>query len=60
MGCGVYCCPPTLVAEEMKARLLEPEFEGWFRRVVFAVYSRKGNGPGNFDIFQKVFDEVSV
>jgi uncharacterized protein (TIGR02452 family) len=60
MGCGVYGCPPRLVAEEMKAGLLEPEFQGWFRRVVFAVYSKKSNGAGNFDIFQELLEGVEM
>ncbi|KAF9020739.1 hypothetical protein BDZ89DRAFT_1072044 [Hymenopellis radicata] len=45
MGCGAYLCPPRL---------------WWFRRVVFAVYSTKGNGPGNFEVFQEVFEDVVV
>ncbi|RDB15942.1 hypothetical protein Hypma_003604 [Hypsizygus marmoreus] len=60
MGCGVYFCPPRLVAEEMKAVLLEDEFKGWFRQVVFAVYSKLGNGAGNFAIFDKAFSGVEV
>ncbi|KAF9461523.1 hypothetical protein BDZ94DRAFT_1323298 [Collybia nuda] len=56
MGCGAYACPPKLVAEEMKTALLDPEFGGWFRKVVFAVYSNRKNGPGNFDVFQSVFN----
>lgn len=60
MGCGAYRCPPHVVAEEMKSILLEPEFKGWFRQVVFAIYSRKGNGPGNYDIFKEVFEGVKL
>ncbi|KAF9003129.1 hypothetical protein BDZ89DRAFT_1081153 [Hymenopellis radicata] len=60
MGCGAYLCPPRLVATEMKNILLEDEFRGWFRRVVFAVYSTKGNGSGNFEVFQEVFEDVVV
>jgi hypothetical protein len=60
MGCGAYRCPPHVVAEEMKSILLEPEFKGWFRQVVFAIYSRKGNGPGNYDIFKEVFEGVRL
>lgn len=60
MGCGAYDCPPRLVAEEMKAGLSEPEFKGWFRRVTFAVYSKKSNGPRNFDIFQELLDGVEI
>ncbi len=60
MGCGAYLCPPRLVATEMRNILLEDEFRGWFRRVVFAVYSKKGNGPGNFEVFQEVFKGVVI
>ncbi|KAJ7694809.1 hypothetical protein B0H17DRAFT_1009027 [Mycena rosella] len=60
MGCGAYACPPRLVATEMRNILLEPEFRGWFERVVFAIYSRPGNGPGNFEIFEDVFKGVEV
>ncbi|KAJ7083604.1 hypothetical protein B0H15DRAFT_784662 [Mycena belliarum] len=60
MGCGAYCCPPRLVATEMRDILLEPEFRGWFKKVVFAIYSRPGNGPGNFEIFEDVFKGVQV
>ncbi|KAJ7261900.1 hypothetical protein C8J57DRAFT_1450840 [Mycena rebaudengoi] len=56
MGCGAYACPPALVAGEMKSILLEDEFQGWFRRIVFAIYSSKNNGAGNFEIFKQVFD----
>ncbi|KDQ51091.1 hypothetical protein JAAARDRAFT_185601 [Jaapia argillacea MUCL 33604] len=60
MGCGVYACPPKQVAEEMKAILLEPEFKGWFKEIVFAIYSNKNNGPGNFDIFNELLDGTEV
>ncbi|KAI3598451.1 hypothetical protein WG66_000694 [Moniliophthora roreri] len=60
MGCGAYRCPPQMVAEEMKAILLDSEFKGWFRNVTFAVYSNPSNGPGNFEVFEKVFKGVKV
>ena len=45
----------------MKAIITEPEFRGWFRQVVFAVYSRAGAvGETNFGIFRDVFEGVSV
>ncbi|KII87163.1 hypothetical protein PLICRDRAFT_246234 [Plicaturopsis crispa FD-325 SS-3] len=58
MGCGAYGCPSKQVAEEMKAILLDEEFKGWFREIVFAVYSNQWNG--NFSVFQQVFDGVEV
>ncbi|KAJ2917124.1 hypothetical protein MD484_g3315, partial [Candolleomyces efflorescens] len=62
MGCGVYGCPSRLVAELMRDILLEPEFNGWFRRVVFAVYSKSPYElkPTNFEIFSEVFTDVAV
>ncbi|KAJ7653204.1 hypothetical protein DFH06DRAFT_1047960 [Mycena polygramma] len=60
MGCGAYACPPRLVATQMRDILLEPEFRGWFKKVVFAIYSRPSNGPGNFVIFDDVFKGVEV
>ncbi|KAJ7148721.1 hypothetical protein C8R43DRAFT_1008529 [Mycena crocata] len=60
MGCGAYGCPPRLVATQMRDVLLEPEFRGWFKKVVFAIYSRGGNGPGNFQIFEEVFKGVEI
>jgi hypothetical protein len=48
------------VAEEMKLILLEPEFKGWFRKVVFAVYSKHGDSPSNFDIFQESFQGMKL
>ncbi|KAI0343349.1 hypothetical protein BDW22DRAFT_1356983 [Trametopsis cervina] len=58
MGCGAYGCPPRRVAEEMKVLLLDPEFRGRFREIVFAVYSTKYNS--NFKVFSEVFDGVDV
>lgn len=55
MGCGAYRCPPKLVAQEMKAALLDDEFRGWFRLVTFAVYSKGEVGDVNFDVFSEVF-----
>ncbi|KAF7368862.1 hypothetical protein MVEN_00211800 [Mycena venus] len=60
MGCGAYGCPSRLVATQMRDILLEPEFRGWFKKVVFAIYSRPSNGSGNFEIFEDVFKGVQV
>ena len=60
MGCGAYACPPHLVAEEMKNILLEPEFRGWFRKVVFAVYSKNYDPNSNFEVFTEAFKGVEV
>jgi hypothetical protein len=64
MGCGAYACPPRLVAEQMKNILLEPEFQGWFQKVTFAVYDKEGLGsaahPSNFAIFSDVFKDLET
>jgi len=60
MGCGAYYCPPEQVADEMKSILLEDEFKGWFKKIVFAVYSTLTNGWGNFEIFKETFEGVEV
>ncbi|KAG6885535.1 hypothetical protein C0993_000320 [Termitomyces sp. T159_Od127] len=55
-GCGVYKCPPVLVAKEMRAILEENEFRGWFRQIVFAIRNRSETGQFNFDVFRKTFE----
>ncbi|TFK23225.1 hypothetical protein FA15DRAFT_688005 [Coprinopsis marcescibilis] len=60
MGCGAYRCPSRLVAEQMKEILLEPEFKGWFHRVVFAVYSHPSTYETNFDVFSEVFRDTTI
>jgi len=56
MGCGAYRCPPVFVARKMKNVILEKEFHGRFKRIVFAVYSREGNGPSNFKVFKEEYE----
>lgn len=58
MGCGAYACPPTQVAREMRAILLEDEFKAAFREVVFAVYSKPGNGGTNYEVFERVLRDI--
>jgi hypothetical protein len=60
MGCGAYGCPPKLVSEEMKSVLLEDEFRGWFRKIIFAVYSPRQSGDPNFEVFKETFQDVEV
>ncbi|KAF7324829.1 ATP-binding cassette transporter [Mycena kentingensis (nom. inval.)] len=43
MGCGAYGRPNRVVATQMRDILLESEFRGRFKRVLFAVYSRPGS-----------------
>ncbi|KAF5332229.1 hypothetical protein D9611_008174 [Ephemerocybe angulata] len=60
MGCGAYACPPRLVAEQMKSILLEPEFKGVFKKVVFAVYDVGGRPDSNFAVFSEVFKDTYI
>ena len=60
MGCGAFLCPPDVVAREMKSILVGGEFKGWFKQVVFAVYSSPYNGAGNFAIFRDALDGVEL
>ncbi|KIJ55542.1 hypothetical protein M422DRAFT_220266 [Sphaerobolus stellatus SS14] len=56
MGCGAYRCPPKFVAEGMKKIILEDEFKGRFKKIVFAVYSSENNGPSNFTVFKEAYE----
>jgi len=60
MGCGAYFCPPAFVAKLMKSILLDDEFKGWFKEVVFAVYSSASNGPSNFQIFSDMYRDLEI
>ncbi|EKM82189.1 hypothetical protein AGABI1DRAFT_112279 [Agaricus bisporus var. burnettii JB137-S8] len=59
MGCGAYGCPPKLVSQEMKNILLDPEFNNYFEKVVFAVYS-KNESDDNFPVFKTTFAGIKV
>lgn len=50
-GCGAFKNPPAVVAQAYKAIL--PEFEGYFKRIEFAVYCTSEH-PENFNAFRKV------
>lgn len=63
MGCGAYGCPPGAVAELMRGVILEKEFEAWFTRIIFAVYSSSESvriGGSNFEVFRNVLEGVEV
>lgn len=57
-GCGSHACPAELVAREMKCTLLESEFSGWFREVVFAI--REAKGQGILKVFRDMLDGVVI
>lgn len=60
MGCGAYGCPPQFVANEMKNILLDEEFKGCFKEVVFAIYSSTSSGPSNFRIFSDIYKDLVI
>ncbi|KAJ3981121.1 hypothetical protein F5890DRAFT_589279 [Lentinula detonsa] len=63
MGCGAYFCPPLAVARLMKNVLIEPEFRGWFARIVSAVFSPSGTlgiGVSNFEVFKDVLNDMEL
>ena len=49
-GCGAFKNNPTVVAQAYKEIL--PEFEGYFKRVEFAVYCTPER-PENYNAFKK-------
>lgn len=53
-GCGVFRNDPSLVADAFGTWLVDPRFAGAFDRVVFAVWSRGGEGP-TLDAFRARF-----
>lgn len=57
-GCGSHACPAELVAKEMRCALLEREFNGWFREVVFAI--REAKNQGNLKVFRDVLDGIVI
>lgn len=59
LGCGVYGCPPKLIASEMKNVLLDAEFRGYFERVVFAVFD-KTDSQKKFEAFKDAFAGVEI
>ncbi len=58
-GCGAYGNPPELVAEVFKEILAEPEFDGAFSEICFAILEDH-NSPagGNYAPFAKVFGHL--
>lgn len=51
-GCGAFRNDPSIVAVAYQAIL--PEFDGWFRRIEFAVYT-PSKDTTNYDAFVKTF-----
>ncbi|QGI64762.1 uncharacterized protein FFB20_09185 [Fusarium fujikuroi] len=59
LGCGAFRNPPEEVARCWLEVLKEPEFQGgWWEKVWFAVYDRRGEG--NLEIFEEILGGVEV
>lgn len=57
-GCGAFRNPPHHVARLFREVLEEPEFDGCFRRVVFAIIDdHNARGEGNYVPFVREFGE---
>ena len=62
-GCGAYKLPTDAVASLFRQVMEEPEFEGKFRLLVFAIMesNRKTNGPnGKYAAFYREFGRYSL
>lgn len=60
-GCGAFYNPPNEVAEMWREVLLEKEFSGgWWEEIVFAVLDPPKVKDGNFPVFKKVLNGLSV
>lgn len=55
-GCGAFKNDPAVVSQLYREVLAEPEFDGIFRKVVFAIIDM--GGTNNFRIFQRTFRDA--
>ena len=55
LGCGAFCTPPAQMARLFHQVLDEKEFEGCFRKIVFAIIDSPSSN--NFKPFQKEFQK---
>ena len=53
LGCGAFCTPPAQMARLFHQVMDEPEFQGRFRKIVFAIID--GPSSNNFKPFSKEF-----
>lgn len=63
IGCGAFNHPPKHMAQVFKQILHDPEFDGIFKEVHFAIiddHNAKRKGTSNFDSFKKVFEYDSA
>ena len=55
LGCGAFCTPPAQMARLFHEVLDEPEFQGRFSKIVFAIIDSPSSN--NFKPFQKEFQK---
>ena len=55
LGCGAFCTPPAQMARLFHQVLYEPEFQGLFKLIIFAITDSQSSN--NFKPFQKEFKE---
>lgn len=51
-GCGAFCNPPNLVAKAFKKAIQNTSF----KKIEFAIFSRRESDDGNIAAFRKVFE----
>ena len=57
LGCGAFNNPPAHMAQLFRQVIEEPEFQGLFRQIVFAVIEDHNSMNANFKAFHDVFAE---
>lgn len=62
LGCGVFGHPPSEVATCWRNVLHEPEFDGWFETIIFAIFTPRSDpmNDENFRTFRSVLTGVNV
>ena len=58
LGCGAFHNPPKHVAEIFKKVIAEPEFDGIFEYIYFAIINDH-NSNGNYESFYNVFSDTT-
>ena len=64
LGCGAFYNPPEQVAAAFNRIFKEPEFEGCFKKIVFAIQerhsiNRQGKPANTYKLFLKEFDGIA-
>jgi uncharacterized protein (TIGR02452 family) len=61
LGCGAFGNPPDKVAEIFKEYIEDPEYQGRFKKIVFAILedrnSARNSAKGNLLTFKEIFEK---